>query len=127
MQDCRSVPLAAICRRLPLLQHKQKNHSGESVDENISNEIGGVKDVLSLFFSFAGTRGRVHKSAYKRSGSFSSLDSCFRVHPRCSICLHFISSVLPTKHLFGHSGQDELFDLPRLGRRVAYSGQRSLR
>jgi hypothetical protein len=38
--------------------------------------------------------------------------------------LHFLGSVLPTKHLFGPSGQDELFDLPSMGRRVAYSGQR---
>ena len=42
-----------------------------------------------------------------------SLDRCVSVFTRYApICVAFISSVLPTNHLFGHVDHDDLCELP---------------
>jgi hypothetical protein len=75
-----------------------------------SNKVGGVKYVFPMFSLCTGTRMRV-----RRSHAFGAV---FLFHQSSLVCpsvllgsFHFICSVLPGKDLFGHSGQDELFDL----------------
>jgi len=76
----------------------------------ISNKAGRCQEVSSCFFesshlfsSRSGTPLRVRGCIPSLDGSFAVVDLCFvstlRAQPR-----HFITSVLPTKHLFDPDG-----------------------
>jgi hypothetical protein len=76
----------------------------------ISNEVGRCQEVFFIFFesshlfsSQSGTPLRVRRNIPSPDGSFAVVDLCFvstlRTQPR-----HFITLVLPTKHLFDPEG-----------------------
>src|SRR5262245_66288195 len=72
----------------------------------ISNEVGRCQEVFFIFFepshlfsSQSGTPVRVRGRIRSPDGCFAVVDLCF-VFTLCTQPRHFITLVLPTKHLF---------------------------